>query len=109
MRLVVLLTARPVQIIIMIINDTREEAHHSPTRAMAGVSVDGVDNMECEVLKKWLEPLAEDRMFGGAGSLAPRSSCGAALAWPSPAYGESFIIHGATPWISNRDVSDAHH
>lgn len=56
---------------------------------------------------KWLRPLAEGHMFGGAGVTEPRS--GSDVAGMSTTYrrdGESFVINGAKAWISNLDVAD---
>lgn len=60
-----------------------------------------------EQKKQWLKPLAEGRMFGGAGVTEPRS--GSDVAGMATTYrrdGDSFVINGSKAWISNLDVAD---
>lgn len=60
-----------------------------------------------EQKEQWLKPLAEGRMFGGAGVTEPRS--GSDVAGMTTTYrrdGDSFVINGAKAWISNLDVAD---
>lgn len=60
-----------------------------------------------EQKQRWLKPLAEGRMFGGAGVTEPRS--GSDVAGMTTTYrreGDSFVINGAKAWISNLDVAD---
>lgn len=60
-----------------------------------------------EQKQTWLKPLAEGRMFGGAGVTEPRS--GSDVAGMTTTYrrdGDSFVINGAKAWISNLDVAD---
>lgn len=56
---------------------------------------------------KWLKPLAEGKIFGGAGVTEPRS--GSDVAGMTTTYvkdGDDFVINGSKAWISNLDVAD---
>jgi len=72
---------------------------------LVGASIEAFGTDEQK--KQWLKPLAEGRMFGGAGVTEPRS--GSDVAGMNTTYrrdGESFVINGAKAWISNLDVAD---
>jgi alkylation response protein AidB-like acyl-CoA dehydrogenase len=59
-----------------------------------------------EQKKKWLLPLAQGEIFGGAGVTEPQS--GTDVAGMTTTYardGEGFIIRGAKTWISNLDIA----
>jgi alkylation response protein AidB-like acyl-CoA dehydrogenase len=56
--------------------------------------------------ERWLRPLAEGRIFGGAGVTEPRS--GSDVAGTETAYtrdGSGFVLTGAKTWISNLDIA----
>ena len=72
---------------------------------LVGAAIEAYGSTEQK--KQWLKPLAEGRMFGGAGVTEPRS--GSDVAGMNTTYrrdGESFVINGAKAWISNLDVAD---
>jgi alkylation response protein AidB-like acyl-CoA dehydrogenase len=60
-----------------------------------------------EQIERWLRPLAEGRIFGGAGVTEPDS--GSDVASMRTTYrreGDEFVISGAKAWISNLDIAD---
>ncbi|MFF4837003.1 acyl-CoA dehydrogenase family protein [Streptomyces sp. NPDC001315] len=66
----------------------------------AGLLTFGTD----EQRKRWLVPLAEGRIFGGAGVTEPRS--GSDVAGTSTRYErtrDGYVLHGAKAWITNLD------
>lgn len=72
---------------------------------LVGASIEAFGTDEQK--KTWLKPLAEGRMFGGAGVTEPRS--GSDVASMTTTYrrdGDGFVINGAKAWISNLDVAD---
>lgn len=59
-----------------------------------------------EQKKQWLTPLAEGKIFGGAGVTEPQS--GSDVAGMETMYardGDGFVIRGAKTWISNLDIA----
>lgn len=59
-----------------------------------------------EQKRQWLEPLAQGRMFGGAGVTEPQS--GSDVAGMQTTYmrdGDGFVLRGAKTWISNLDIA----
>jgi len=59
-----------------------------------------------EQRKQWLEPLAQGRIFGGAGVTEPQS--GSDVAGMETTYtrdGDGFVVNGAKTWISNLDIA----
>lgn len=72
---------------------------------LVGAAIEAFGSTEQK--EQWLKPLAEGRMFGGAGVTEPRS--GSDVAGMTTTYrrdGDSFVINGAKAWISNLDVAD---
>lgn len=72
---------------------------------LVGAAIEAFGSAEQK--KRWLKPLAEGRIFGGAGVTEPRS--GSDVAGMATTYrrdGDSFVINGAKAWISNLDVAD---
>jgi hypothetical protein len=60
-----------------------------------------------EQKQQWLRPLAEGKIFGGAGVTESRS--GSDVAGMTTTYrpdGDGFVINGSKAWISNLDVAD---
>jgi alkylation response protein AidB-like acyl-CoA dehydrogenase len=60
-----------------------------------------------EQKRRWLEPLAQGRMFGAGGVTEPRS--GSDVASMTTTYrrdGDAFVLNGAKAWISNLDHAD---
>jgi alkylation response protein AidB-like acyl-CoA dehydrogenase len=60
-----------------------------------------------EQRERWLRPLAEGRIFGGAAVTEPRS--GSDVAGMQTTYtrdGSDFILNGAKAWISNLDIAE---
>ena len=59
-----------------------------------------------EQRKQWLEPLAQGRIFGGAGVTEPQS--GSDVAGMETTYvrdGDGFVVNGSKTWISNLDIA----
>jgi alkylation response protein AidB-like acyl-CoA dehydrogenase len=59
-----------------------------------------------EQKNRWLRPLAEGRIFGGAGVTEPRS--GSDVAGTDTHYrrdGDSFLLNGVKTWITNLDLA----
>lgn len=72
---------------------------------LVGAAIEAFGSTEQK--EQWLKPLAEGRIFGGAGVTEPRS--GSDVAGMTTTYrrdGDSFVINGAKAWISNLDVAD---
>jgi alkylation response protein AidB-like acyl-CoA dehydrogenase len=72
---------------------------------LVGASLEAFGTTEQK--ERWLRPLAEGKMFGGAGVTEPRS--GSDVAGMTTTYrrdGDSFIINGSKAWISNLDYAD---
>jgi alkylation response protein AidB-like acyl-CoA dehydrogenase len=60
-----------------------------------------------EQLERWLRPLAQGRIFGGAGVTEPDSGSDvAAMRTTYRMDGDSFVLNGAKAWISNLDIGD---
>ncbi len=60
-----------------------------------------------EQRERWLRPLAQGRIFGGAAVTEPRS--GSDVAGMSTTYrrdGDEFVLTGSKAWISNLDIGD---
>lgn len=56
--------------------------------------------------RKWLQPLAQGQIFGGAGVTEPQS--GSDVAGMETMYerdGDGFVVRGAKTWISNLDIA----
>ncbi len=69
----------------------------------AGIAAFGTEEQK----QRWLLPLAQGRIFGGAGVTEPRS--GSDVAGMATTYrrdGDSFVISGAKAWITNIDIAD---
>jgi alkylation response protein AidB-like acyl-CoA dehydrogenase len=59
-----------------------------------------------EQKERWLRPLAEGKIFGGAGVTEPRS--GSDVAGTETRYrreGDGFVLNGAKSWITNLDLA----
>lgn len=72
---------------------------------LVGGSIEAYGNDEQK--QRWLKPLAEGRIFGGAGVTEPHS--GSDVAGMTTTYrreGDDFVINGAKAWISNLDVAE---
>jgi alkylation response protein AidB-like acyl-CoA dehydrogenase len=68
----------------------------------AGIARYGSD----EQRERWLRPLAQGEIFGGAAVTEPRS--GSDVAGMTTTYkrdGDSYVINGAKAWISNLDIA----
>jgi alkylation response protein AidB-like acyl-CoA dehydrogenase len=58
-------------------------------------------------IERWLRPLAEGVMFGGAGVTEPDSGSDvAAMRTTYRMDGDDFVINGAKAWISNLDIAN---
>lgn len=59
-----------------------------------------------EQKKRWLEPLARGRVFGGAGVTEPQSGSDVAgLQTTYRSAGNGFVLSGAKTWITNLDIA----
>jgi alkylation response protein AidB-like acyl-CoA dehydrogenase len=68
----------------------------------SGLSAFGTDEQKA----RWLAPLAEGRIFGGAGVTEPRS--GSDVAGTQTRYrrtSDGFVLNGAKAWITNLDIA----
>jgi alkylation response protein AidB-like acyl-CoA dehydrogenase len=68
----------------------------------SGLSAFGTDEQKA----RWLAPLAEGRIFGGAGVTEPRS--GSDVAGTQTRYrrtSDGFVLNGAKAWITNLDLA----
>ena len=60
-----------------------------------------------EQIERWLKPLAQGRIFGGAAVTEPGSGSDVAgMATTYRRVGDEFVLNGSKAWISNLDVAD---